>query len=732
MSQQILALLCIFLGAASTRAADLTEQHWVRDTDAPVISLGEPGAFDDTHLFAPCVMEEMGVFTLFYSGSTNDVANRVFRMGRATSTDGIHFSKDPEPVFDFDDGRHSILTPTLLRDPDGAVLREDGKLRLWFASTDFAGGTGVHTLHESTSEDGIHWSEPSAAQFEGIYAPTILKDGGVYRMWYSDVSADPWIVRHAQSTDGKTWERTDAPCIVIDQDWEKERLFYPAVIKHEGQYVMWYGAYWRARGQTTAIGTAVSDDGLTWTKAPNNPVLTPDESRAWESHYTTSQSVLKLDDGSWRIWYASRKAPPFENKYFSIGTARWEGPRPSEEEARAWPGRADELRAKMATALTLPEVRVALDAQTHRSTPGDGYTIESVTYASEPGSRVTAVLYLPESDGPHPAVVVACGHGGSKSALYAQYAGQLYAKQGFACLVVDTIGEEERNVTRKMGARGHDLYGIPKEARGPFMENEMKRSILGKIVWDLMRGIDYLETRGKVDASRVGVVGYSLGGASAGSLAILDPRIKSAIITGWGFTPLAVEYGKPCTQVPYEDFADTMNFTEMTALLAPHAATLFLNGAVDSVIDHREGGPALEGYVNAHVMAANRLLESAGAPHTLEADFVEGGCHRPYFLTPRAVRWMQEHLQGQTEHAPFPTMNYGQWVDGQGQQIEKLYATEARERGTTVVDVGAIYRDPASLACLPLDALPPEEYSFDGWVQRCLADYRDDGASPLP
>lgn len=30
--------------------------------------------------------------------------------------------------------------------------------------------------------------------------------------------------------------------------------------------------------------------------------------RAWESHYTTSQSLMQLDDGSWRIWYASRPA----------------------------------------------------------------------------------------------------------------------------------------------------------------------------------------------------------------------------------------------------------------------------------------------------------------------------------------------------------------------------------------------------------------------------------------
>lgn len=705
-------LICI-----PSYALDLGDQHWVRDIEGPVIALGEPGAFDDTHLFAPCVVEEKGVFSMYYCGSQKDVANRVFQMGLATSTDGLHFEKHPEPVFDFGDGRHSILTPTLLRSTNGTVMREEGKLRLWFASTDFAANDGVHTLHESTSEDGIHWSAPSSAQFEGIYAPTILKEGGVYRMWYSDVSAEPWIVRHAKSLDGKTWEQTPLPCVVIDQPWEKGRLFYPAVIKHDGQFVMWYGSYWTARDNTTAIGVATSADGLNWTKSTINPVFTPDESRTWESHYTTSQSVLKLVDGSWRMWYASRKAPPFENKYFAIGTARWDGPKTPPS---AWPDRSAELRQKMARALTLPLEHGPLAGQTHKITLGDGYTIESVTYASEPGSRVTALLYLPKSETPVPAIIVACGHGGSKSALYAQYAGQVYTKHRFAVLVIDTIGEEERNAERTMGARGHDLYKIPKEERASFMAEKMKRSVLGKIVWDLMRGADYLESRPEVDSTRLGVVGYSLGGSSAGPFAMLDTRVKSAIIAGWGFTQLAVEWGKPCSQVPYEDFSEMMQFSEMTALVAPHAATLIYNGTQDTIIDHSEGGAALKRYTEENVAAAKALLTASGTPHVLETAWEEDACHRPYFLTPQALQWMEKHLSGIDSPSAAPEIRYGDWVDSQGQKIEDLYNTEQRERGARVVDVAATYRDPASLACLPLDTPPGTEYTFEGWMAYCL------------
>ena len=62
---------------------------------------------------------------------------------------------------------------------------------------------------------------------------------------------------------------------------------------------------------------------MKWYKSSHNPVLRPDPDRAWESQYVTSQSVIRYDDGSFRMWYASRKNPPFVNKYFAICTAVW-------------------------------------------------------------------------------------------------------------------------------------------------------------------------------------------------------------------------------------------------------------------------------------------------------------------------------------------------------------------------------------------------------------------------
>jgi len=327
---------CWLVVATSVVAADepppelarwLAPQAWVKDTDGPIVSLGKPGQFDDMHIFAPAVALEDGRYSLWYCGSQGTRMERVFRLGLATGSDGLRFEKYAEnPVLGFRDNSHSVLTPALLRHPDGTTLREDGKLRMWISSTAF-GKTGLHTLHETSSTDGIRWADPSPVLLEHVYCPTVIKTERGYEMWYADVSQRPWLIRHATSDDGTKWSVDERPVLQLSQPWEAEILVYPTVLKIDGVYLMWYGSYYSAvRRQTTAIGFAASTDGVHWHKHAENPVILPDPEREWESNYVGSGCVMRLADGSYRYWYASRTKPPFVNLYFAINTARWTGP----------------------------------------------------------------------------------------------------------------------------------------------------------------------------------------------------------------------------------------------------------------------------------------------------------------------------------------------------------------------------------------------------------------------
>ncbi len=312
----------------------LAPQNWQRDTDGPILSLGSSGEFDDQHIFAPAVARENDHYLLWYCGSRDAREKRVFRMGLAESSDGLAFKRhSSDPVLGFADGKLSLITPTLLRSADGAPLREDGKLRIWFSSARLDGGGGTHKLHDATSADGVHWSDPSPPMLENAYAPTVVKDGDRYRLWYCDVSRRPWKIRHASSANGRDWNVTSEPVLELGQAWEEEILVYPTVLKVDGVYLMWYGSYSASRRQTTAIGFAASTDGIKWHRHPQNPVLSPDPKRAWESNYVGNQSVIRYPDGSFRMWYASRKKPPFVNLYFALNTVRWDGPKAARDAA---------------------------------------------------------------------------------------------------------------------------------------------------------------------------------------------------------------------------------------------------------------------------------------------------------------------------------------------------------------------------------------------------------------
>lgn len=331
---KVLLIFLVMKSFAEIKADDIPDtlqkwmqpQDWQRDTKGPIIKLGSKGEFDDTHLLAPCVSKIEGLYYLWYNGSTGAVKDRVFQLGLATSRDGRKFKKhSANPVFQLGDSKHSVLTSTLLRRADGSPIREDGKLRMWFTSAGLA-GDGFHALRETQSVDGLKWEPATGPLLQDVYAPTVLKEKETYRIWYTDVSRDTWVFRTATSSDGRNWKVHPEAVLKPKAGWESSRIFYPTVLKVDGVYLMWYGSYWSARKQTTAIGFAASVDGIHWHRNAHSPVFRPDTRRPWESNYTTSQSVIRNDDGSFRMWYASRKKPPFVNKYFAICTAKWGGP----------------------------------------------------------------------------------------------------------------------------------------------------------------------------------------------------------------------------------------------------------------------------------------------------------------------------------------------------------------------------------------------------------------------
>ncbi len=122
---------------------------------------------------------------------------------------------------------------------------------------------------------------------------------------------------------------------------------------------------------------------------------------------------------------------------------------------------------------------------------------------------IHGVLYLPQGKGPFPALVVVHEWWGLNEWVK-QQASNL-AHQGYAALAIDLY----RGKVATTADEAHEIMrGVP--------EDRANR--------DLLAATAYLRTLTTVDAKRMGSIGWCMGGGYAFDLAVLDPKLKVAVV----------------------------------------------------------------------------------------------------------------------------------------------------------------------------------------------------------
>jgi cephalosporin-C deacetylase-like acetyl esterase len=157
----------------------------------------------------------------------------------------------------------------------------------------------------------------------------------------------------------------------------------------------------------------------------------------------------------------------------------------------------------------------------------DGFDIERVRYQSLPGYWVTANLFTPKSEGPHPAIIIQPGHGvDGKIGNYGFAAN--FARAGFVVLNMDIVGEGER-IQHYDPEIGASKVGRPTGEHSMAFEQSLPTGghVSRYFIQDAVRGVDYLMARPDVDDQRIGAFGCSGGGTMTAYLSALDQRIKA-------------------------------------------------------------------------------------------------------------------------------------------------------------------------------------------------------------
>jgi dienelactone hydrolase len=197
------------------------------------------------------------------------------------------------------------------------------------------------------------------------------------------------------------------------------------------------------------------------------------------------------------------------------------------------------LRASLGS---FPEAPRDLRVVTTGEREGDGFVIRNLVYETRPGWWASANLYLPaKPPAKMPGVLISHAHHTAKTQGELQDMGMTWARSGTAVLVPDHLGHGER--------RQHD-FRTDKDYPQPFRTGRQDyyfrylsnlqlsavgESLMGWMVWDLMRGIDVLLQQPTIDRGRIFLIGAVAGGGDpAGVTAALDPRVACLVPFNFG------------------------------------------------------------------------------------------------------------------------------------------------------------------------------------------------------
>lgn len=319
----------------------------------------------------------------------------------------------------------------------------------------------------------------------------------------------------------------------------------------------------------------------------------------------------------------------------------------------AW---AERARAKIWELLGLDKMTpCAMDVELLETRQMDGYRREKRLMQVEPGVYMPFYVLAPDGIAPGQrlsAVLAPHGHlSDGKEAVVGNAAypelkraieqhnydyGVQAVKRGFIALCPDARGFGERREKYWQGDEPDKRLSSSCIFLNS-MAMPLGRNVAGMWTWDLMRLMDYAQTRDDIDAGRIGCIGLSGGGLQTLWFSALDSRVKCAVISGYfyGFREaLQEEMCCNCNYIPH--MWEYVDVGEVGALIAPRPL-LIETGTLDTL-----NGRSMLDNVRPYVAQVRRVYELYGKADDLVHDVFEGPhmWHGVY-----SIPFIERHLQ---------------------------------------------------------------------------------------
>ena len=389
----------------------------------------------------------------------------------------------------------------------------------------------------------------------------------------------------------------------------------------------------------------------------------------------------------------------------------------SKDQVKQW-------RRQIRQALFVPDPLPELQPETHGSfSPVPGVVAERVSYGTEFGMRIPAIVYRPEpSKKKMPGIVVVDGHGGDKTVWYSYYTGVLYAQAGAVVVTYDPIGSEERNDDHEPLSIEHDkIIDIP----------TLPQRMGGLMITDAMQGVSYLRSRSDVDSRRIAVLGFSMGSFVSALTGAIDERIHALVLTGGGDLDglggyWDSSYKVMCQSGPYKalKFLGDRGAALFT-LNARRGTTFVVNGLADTVVDiPQHHAQAFFQDLRSRVVAMN-----GSNKNVFETEFIPGAGHRPTWLERNTALWLDRQLSfpnwTRAEIENKPTILIRDWAEKTGVRLSKSAAAlrDDHEGGLPALQANVPGLPPDQLDVLPREDWQKvkEDFVYSAWVEHAIS-----------
>jgi dienelactone hydrolase len=261
-----------------------------------------------------------------------------------------------------------------------------------------------------------------------------------------------------------------------------------------------------------------------------------------------------------------------------------------------------EARAKVMECLLTPPPVAPFDAKIIAEQDRGSYVARKVVLNITGDSRVLALMLVPKSSGPHPAVLLLHDHGAKwdigkekviepwdepaekiksakewvKEYYGGRFIGDELAKKGYVCLAVDMFNWSDR-------------AGADAESQQALAANLMHlgASYAGLIAHEDLRAAEFLSEQPQVDRKRIAAMGLSVGGFRTWQVAALSPHISAGVSVCWMSTHKGLMVpgnnqtkGHSAYTMLHPGLAHYLDYPDVASMACPKPM-MFCNGSRD-------------------------------------------------------------------------------------------------------------------------------------------------------